>query len=290
MSRFQKIQKWSSILPFWSTFFVAIVSMVMLKRHKASMKRWCALIAILSAAVIMVFLLNTVIMTGQHPILNVIVSGLLLSIANIFMVDLQIKCSEEATHMEEIPQVKNEATRPKKSSRAKVWMIIGSVAVVYVVAFILLSAWLTPSMDMEDANGPEDTSLAVLEMEEILTTTNHYSASFSSTSQTGAKTDVADKLKDYDYEECRFNCREINGIMTLQATQTTAERMMLDCSSTLEEGNAEIIVLVDGEYFASIPVNQVFTMDLSDISGKLIVVRIAAENAKLNIHVRRTIY
>lgn len=289
MSKFQKFQKWSSVIPFWSTFFVTIVSVIVLKRHKASAKRWGIFLAILSVSVIAVFLLNTVIMTGQHPVLNVIASGLFLSIANVSMVDLQIKCVKEAVPADDVTQAVSEAGHPKKVPYTKVWVIMGIAVFAYIAVFILLSAWLTPSMDMEDTNGPENTSLSTLQMEDILTVDNHYSASWSSYSKSGSATGVTGKLEDCDYQECHFSCRKLNGVMTLQATKTMSDCMILECSSTLEEGNMEILVLVDGEVYSSIPVGQDYSIELSGISGKLIFVKVAAENAKMSISVCRTI-
>ena len=65
MTKFQKIQRISSIIPFWSTIFVAIFTMIKLKRQKASKKLWAYFILTFFVSGSIVYLLNTVIMTGD---------------------------------------------------------------------------------------------------------------------------------------------------------------------------------------------------------------------------------
>jgi hypothetical protein len=58
-------------------------------------------------------------------------------------------------------------------------------------------------------------------------------------------------------------------------------------SSQLEEGNLEIIIVVDGEYYAHVPINQTSSVALSDIAGKTVLVKMAAESAKVSVVVKR---
>ena len=50
----------------------------------------------------------------------------------------------------------------------------------------------------------------------------------------------------------------------------------------------EIVVIVDGQYYDHIPVNQSNTVVLSNVADKLVVVRIGAESAKMQVTVKRT--
>ena len=56
----------------------------------------------------------------------------------------------------------------------------------------------------------------------------------------------------------------------------------------MEAGNAEIVILIDGEYYCSVDVNQSKTVTLQDISNKEILVKLAGEDAKIKIDVKRT--
>lgn len=90
MTKFQKIQKASSVIPFLSSFFVFFVTMFELKRQKAPSKKWLLFYLVFFLSGIAVYFLNSVIMTGENPGLNYIASGLVLALANILCVDLQM--------------------------------------------------------------------------------------------------------------------------------------------------------------------------------------------------------
>lgn len=275
MTKFQKIQKVSSIIPFWSTVFVAIITMYELRRRAAPKKIWFYFILTFFLSGVVVFLLNTVIMTGQHPLLNVIASGLVLAVANILFVDFQVMSVQ--------------TQQPKVKITSRIGFVVCSMAVVIACLAMLLFTLLSPAVDIEDINGSENSNLAVIDANEILSTSNHYSAFSSYTSQKGSCTDVTGKLRDYDYQECLFRCQKISGIMTLQATKTMCNQLTLEVCSELEEGNMEIVIMVDGEYYTHIPINQNSSIELSDIAGKTIVVKIAAESAKLSVSVKRLV-
>lgn len=95
MTKFHKIQKISSIIPFYSTYVILFITMFQLKKHKASFKLWLLFHLNFFISGLLLFILNSVIMTGQHLILNYIASGLLLAITNFVCVELQIKSTEE---------------------------------------------------------------------------------------------------------------------------------------------------------------------------------------------------
>lgn len=95
MTKFHKIQKISSIIPFYSTYVILFITMFQFKKHKASSKLWSLFHLNFVVSGLFLFILNSVIMTGQHLILNYIASGLLLAITNLVCVELQIKSTEE---------------------------------------------------------------------------------------------------------------------------------------------------------------------------------------------------
>ena len=267
MTKFQKVQKISSIIPFWSTVFVAIVTMFELKRRAASKKIWLYFLLTFFLFWTAAYFLNTVVMTGQHPILNVIATGLLLSVANILFVDFQVM------------SIKTQQQKVSKTSKAGIVYCVGVVIIILML--------FSPVLDIEDINGPENTNLAVIDRNEFLLSTDQYSAISSYTSQTGCSTKVDGKLKDYDYQECSFRCKEISGITTLQATKTANNQLTLEISSKLEKGNMEIMIIIDGEYYAHVPINQNYSIELTNITDKTVIVKIGAESAKLSVVVKR---
>ena len=274
MTRFHKFQKISSIVPFWSTLLILVITMVELKRRAASKKLWGCFILIFFVIGAAVFLVNNVIMTGQHWILNVIVSWLICTIANILFVDLQIKSAQGSQ------------TTAKSSKKA--YVIAGGVIAGVLAVSALLFVLFSPSVDIEDINGAADTSLAAIQLNDIVSSSDHYSAFSSYTSYKGASTTVTGTMKDRDYQECAFSCQKISGIMTVQATKTKSDTLTLDVFSQVESGNMEIVVIVDGQYYDHIPVNQSSSIVLSNVADKLVVVKIGAESAKMKVTVKRT--
>ena len=83
--------------------------------------------------------------------------------------------------------------------------------------------------------------------------------------------------------------KKFSGIDTLQATQTDSNSMTLTVESTLNSGNMEIIIVIDGEYYQHIPTGSKQTIVLEDIAGKLVLVKMAAESADVRVVVERVI-
>lgn len=273
MTKFQKLQKLSSIIPFWSTAFVAIVTMFELKRRKASKKIWVYFILTFFLSGTTVYFLNAFIMTGQHILLNIIASGLILAVANILFVDFQVM-----------------STQPHKretnfNKRILIYCIILGAVIAGIT--MLLSVLLAPSVDIEDINGSENTSLAVIDTSEILSSMNNFSAFSSNMSKSGEHTGVTDKLKEYDYDEVTFRCKKISGVKTLQVTKATSDQLTLEINPQLEAGNMEIVIIVDGEYYDSVAANKISSVVLTGIMGKTVIVKMAAESAKVDVSISR---
>jgi len=212
-------------------------------------------------------------MTGQHLTLNVIVSWLILTIANILFVDFQIMSIQSSP--------------ANITLNIKAYVIISGIIVALLGVGMLLFTLFTPWVSIEDTNGAYDNSLVTIGLDEIISSPDNYSALSSYTSYDGPSTNIVGTMKDYDYQECAFSCQKISGIMTLHATKTNKNKLSLDFFSQLESGNMEIVVIVDGEYYDSIPINQNSSIVLSDIANKTVVIRIGAESAKMKITVKR---
>ena len=252
--------------------------MLELKRRKASAKLWFYFVMIFFLSGISGYLVNTFLMTGQLPILNVIVVGLILAIANILFVELQIVAAKNEVK----PPLKK---KPFRKAVLGFCIAIGIILIGCVVVF--LHVFYAPFQDIEDMNGSENTALAVITTEEILSSTNHYSAFSSSESYKGAQTDVSGKLKGCDYDQIVFQCQKISGVKTIQLTKTTSDRLTLEISPQLTAGNLEIVITVDNKFYKNVDVNGASSVELSDIANKVVAVKIGAESAAINISITR---
>lgn len=160
------------------------------------------------------------------------------------------------------------------------------VAVVAVVVAIIIFA---DTAHIQDTNGPDDYSLCQLTMEDLVKTTTSYSGSLVSSSASGASTHVRGSYADCDYTKCTFKAGKITGTQVIHATETMADTLTLRIDAQCEAGNLAVIILVDGEFYANVPVNSAQTIVLEQIAGKEVLVKMGAESAKVKITVQRTI-
>lgn len=276
MSRFHKIQKAASIIPYFSSFTVFAITMFQLKKKKASFRNWCIFFSIVFGSVAIVSFVDNVVMTGKNPLLNIIVAGLLLAIANSLCVDLQINCTGQ----------ENAGQNDKPSNNKMgifVWIIIGVGILAIAVAAVIL---MHPSIDIADSNG-DDTNLAVLTTDDLLSDVEKYSAFGFKSAFYGGSTTVAGMLDELDRDSCEYRIKKISGVKTLQVTKTDNNTLTLDVASTLTSGNAEIIITVDGQYNRHIAMNGIQRIVLTEIAGKLVAVKLGAESAELSVAVNR---
>lgn len=175
---------------------------------------------------------------------------------------------------------------PKKQKY--IWIVVAvGIALVAVIAVVIVGAInRIVSMEIKDQNGPEDTSLAVLSQEDLVTgesctMTGHSQKKYGNESQAGSK------YEEVDGATVSNSFGKVSGVCTVHATKISAETLTLTITSTLELGNMELAVIVDGEYYCNVPINQTATIELKEVSGKLVLVRLAGESAKAEVTVSR---
>lgn len=176
----------------------------------------------------------------------------------------------------------------KSKNKLKLALLIAIPTVIFLALVIgLIIMFLTPS-DFVDTNGPENFALIELTREDILKSDKNYRASIESTKRSGARTYVVGtKFREYDRDHINASYGMIHGVTILQATKIFGNTLTLNINSSVEKGNAEIIITVDGEYYCSITLNQNQSITLQDISGKEIIVKLAGEDAKVKVDIVR---
>ena len=278
MRKFQKFQLYFSVVPGISSALVFLVTMFDLKRRKATTKEWLKFMAIFFGFVILASVFNHFVMTGENPILNLIVFGIIMAFANYFCIEMQMSC-ESRTEAQE---------KQYKNIQKYAFIVGGVLAFIGILAAVIIVA--TSGIEhIEDINGPDNTSLAVISLDDFVSGNNHYTASHIGYSENGEQTKVSGSLDEVDFDKCSWSSRKVSGIRTVQATQTDADSMTLIIGSTLNSGNMEIIIVVDGKCYQQISVNGVETITLDNIAGKLVLVKMAAESADMHVAVERII-
>lgn len=279
-SKFQKIQLWLSVIPFWSTIFIVFVTMGVIKKHKPrSAVEWGKFMLTFFGGFIVAYLFSNYVLTGQNTVLNIVVEGLILFVANLLFVAQQYKCEQNPDEQGE-----------RKNFNKFTYVIL--FAIPLVIALIFVGAKISQSLSLHaDYTIPDmsvgSTSLAVITEDDIINSSRKLTMLSFSENFEGAQTNVTGDLAKYDYDISSFSASEISGIRTMQATLTDSDSLTLTIMSINEEGNMEIFILVDGVIHSRVPINDEVSVTLEGISGKTVVVRFGAESAKGKVKVTR---
>ncbi|MBQ3526996.1 MAG: hypothetical protein IJA52_00360 [Clostridia bacterium] len=293
-TKFQIIQQWLSLIPFWSTLFIAIVTYIDLFRKKVSAVYWIKYGLNFFISAIAITLLNGVIMTGEHLILNIIASAALLVLTNFYFVQLQF----EAMQKNQAKESNNDITSANSKGFTKKHIIIlvaiplslWAIGVTVFACYRIVDIFME-DMDkkIEDTNGPDDFSVVTITDEEIAKTDySNYSSFLFGSSTDGAPSGVSDKgFRDVDYDKTRYTSNSLSGIYVANVTKTDSDTMSLKITSTVESGNAEIYVFVDDKLHSEVNINETVELSVEGISGKTVYVKVACESANMSIQVER---
>lgn len=117
--KLRKFQKYASIVPFYSTFLVIIITMASMVRHKASWKLKARFVGIFFGAGLLASLVGALVPSGEHPVLYTVLAGVLLAAANFLFIGIQEACAEDAPAWE--PEEKKNSLPKLISSASSPW-------------------------------------------------------------------------------------------------------------------------------------------------------------------------
>ena len=161
------------------------------------------------------------------------------------------------------------------------------VAIIVTILIAVIIS-LASESNFVDTNGPENFALTEITRDDILSKNNNYRSSMVSEQHSGRHTNIiGTKLRDVDYDHISRSFGKIHGVVILQATKISGNTLTLNINSSVESGNAEIVIIVDGEYYCSVDVNQNQSITLQNIANKEILIKLAGEGAKMKIDVTR---
>ena len=200
--------------------------------------------------------------------------------------------SKEVFDSEEIKTVLRDYLESCGYKRSKNTLMLAlSIAIPAIVAILIALAViisLASESKFVDTNGPENFALTEITQDDILSKDNNYRISLVSERHSGYHTNIiGTRLRDYDYDYISRSFGKIHGVLILQATKISSNTLTLNINSSVESGNAEIVILIDGGYYCSVDVNQNQSITLQDISNKEVIVKLAGEDAKIKIDVIR---
>ena len=200
----------------------------------------------------------------------------------------QERKKELLAHFDASPKQENEPIRETQKGMPKEVELALCISIPVIVAIFILIICLLPKIEYADTNGPDNFALNTITREDILSLNQKHSASHESKKFWGAGTSIRNGIyQEYDCDNVTCSYGRIDGIDILQVTKISSNTLTLNINSVVEEGNAEIVILVDGDYYCSVDVNQNKSIILQDIADKIIVVKLAAESAKIKVDISR---
>ena len=273
LTTFQKVQLCSSVVPYYSTFFVLIVTIVELKKKRSSWIGWFCLFLIIAITLFIYAGISTVLSYDEFPIGNTVAALIIFAIANTGLVFLQL--------------FSHKFTALNNRHNYLMIAIIFVCTILFVAVGVIIYQQISAPSHIEDING-SDNHLAIITMEEINATRNAGIATMGGDGGHGNKSMVDGDYAIYDYDSYDLKYKKVSGIFTLQATKIERDTLTISADSILTAGNAEILVFVDNQYHAHIPTGQGQQIVLENISGKTVVVKLAAESAALELSISRS--
>ena len=200
----------------------------------------------------------------------------------------QERKKELLAHFDASPKQENEPIREAKKGIPKAVKLALCISIPVIVAIFVLVICLLPNIEYADTNGPDNFALNTITREDILKSSSQHSAFKSSVRHSGYSSKIFDvALEDCDYDNVSYSYGRMDGIAILQATKVSSNTLTLNINSVVEEGNAEIVILIDGEYYSSVDVNQNKVVTLQGVANKTVIVKLAAESAKMKVDVSR---
>ena len=188
---------------------------------------------------------------------------------------------------EENPKI--DATINKNQNSTKPLKIALCIAIpVIIIALVLVAFIIVSTSKFVDTNGPYNFALTEITRDDILNKDNSYRSSMMSEKYYGLRTNViGTRFRDCDYDYISKSFEKVYGVLTVQATRISSDSLTLNINSSVESGNAEIIILIDREYYCSVDVNENKSITLHGIANKEVLVKLAGEDAKIKIDVSR---
>ena len=201
----------------------------------------------------------------------------------------QERKKELLAHFDASPKPDNESTQERKKGIPKAAKFVVGISVAVIVAIFILVICLISKVEFADTNGPDNFALNTITREDILESRNNSSAFKSSKKCWGNGTKIRSGIyQEYDYTNVTCSYGKIDGVCVLQATKISENTLTFNINSVVESGNAEIVILIDGEYYCSIDANQNQSITLQGVANKTVLVKLAAESAKMKVDVSRT--
>lgn len=267
-----------SVIPIVSTIIIFFLTINKLKKEKASFKKWLIFNLIWFVSGMTMSVIGACLKTFNFPVLQAVIMWFIMVITNFSFISLHIPAGAASN--------KKQKKSPSIRNKIVLLILIFGIILSILVGFLFM---MDESLSYPDNNGASDTSLCTIKIDEILNTVNNFSATWSAESYSGGKTNIKGKLEYADYDNIAFSCKRIDGIATLQATKVMDDIITIVIDSTVSAGNAEIFILIDNKYYCNVDMSSIQTLELNDISGKTIVVRMAAESAEVNVNIKRSI-
>lgn len=276
----KKTQRFLSLIPFVAFLGIAAYTYINFAKYKASFVRW-----VLFALVLFVFGFATHCVEASVSAESLLILNLALK----YMIG--IGCSLLFIELQLSEQHEKSIVIPKN---IRVVMIIAVTALIICIVMstavpsIIDTIKTMNKLSVEDTNGSDNYSLVKITRDDLINN-NECSILLYSELKEGNSSLIDDlQLEDCDYDKLNFDSGKFNGVTSVHATKTDKDIVKLDINVTLEKGNAELAIIVDGEYYCNVDINKHSEIVIENAKNKTIVLKAAGESADIRIEITRS--
>ncbi len=159
-----------------------------------------------------------------------------------------------------------------------------------IILVFLMIVLFTACEHIEDSNG-DDTSLAVLTMDDLLGKSISYRGSGGSTSTVRKNITTVGQYEDYDIDVLTMKGGFTSGIKNIMVTELKAgDKFTIESDAGVEKGNLGIILMSpDNELLHSFSTNGTDSITITAETKGFYIVRMGAESFTGNIQLKRFI-
>lgn len=278
----KKIQRFLCLIPIISLYGIVIYTYINLARYKASFKRWLLFVAVGVVTAFLLFCVNSHNLQENYPIADIFINHGIGIAGSLMLIELQLVAPYDK---------RNDTPLPKNIKEVIITLII--IFIIGVMSFTVVPFFFDAidnynKLAIVDTNGADDYSLVKISRDELVNS-EECSIFFYGELKEGDSSLIDDYyLEECDYDKLNFDSGKFNGVAVVHATKVDKDTVKLDINVMLEKGNAEVAIIVDGQYYQNVEINQQSEIIIDNAQNKTILIKAAGESADIRIEVNRT--
>lgn len=165
---------------------------------------------------------------------------------------------------------------------------IGAAIAAIGIIIVLLVGLLNPGGYNNSGVDASDFKISELTSEQIVNTEGECKAFMTSFKRSGSRSGISSQyFDDEDGDKTVYSAKKVTGIKNVSATLAKDCTLVLNIDTTLESGNAEVVVIMDDKIVERFNAGEQKTFEYSVSGEHKFYIRILCEEAKISITTTR---